>query len=77
MGLIVDGALLEQARGTRARAVAQKQLLLTMSRRIRATNGAIKRAWQEQREAAARPAVEPADPTSLRERLARLLGGML
>lgn len=80
VGLIVDSSLLERARGTRARAVAQKQLLLTMSRRIRATNGAIRKAWQEQRAAEAQPTPEPEAPEApvgLRDRLNRLLGGLL
>lgn len=70
--------LMRAAAGSQAMASLQVHLVQVLSRRIRSTNLALRRAWQEQRRpASSRPAVSgppPAEP-SLLDRLRTLLGG--
>lgn len=76
--LLIDEEFLEKARGTRALAVAQQHLMATTARRIRATNHAIRKVWQERRaEASASQASTTGGRANFRERLSKLLGGLL
>ncbi len=75
--LVVNDELLGHARHTRALAAAQNHLLATMARRIRSTNVALRKVWQEQRAAAAQSqAADAPTPASVRQRLAHLFGGL-
>lgn len=70
--LVLTPQLLEAAAGTPALAALQVHLVHALSRRIRSSNLAIRRAWQEH-QAPARPAAAPPEP-SLLDRLRALLG---
>lgn len=81
-------ALMADLRGTRLLVAIQRHLMEVMSRRLRSTDLAIRKAWQEQRQAegarktaaseaptrGARRATEP-EPDGLLSRLSRLFGG--
>ena len=49
--LVLPSTLLEDSRGSRALLVLQTQLMATLARRIRATDVAVRKAWQDQVEA--------------------------
>lgn len=82
--------LMEELRGTQLLVALQRHLMEVMSRRLRGTDVAIRKAWQEQRQAEGaarkaaasgekparpgRPPPEP-EPTGLLSRLSRLFGG--
>jgi len=77
VALLIDHAFLDKARGTRVLAAAQNHLMATTARRIRATNHAIRKVWQERRaEASASQASPTGGRVSFRERLAKILGGL-
>ncbi len=71
---------LEQLSGTEVLAILQRHLILTLSRRLRTTDLAIRKAWQadhafHQAHGKPRSAARRKTPT-LRERLAELIGGI-
>ncbi len=78
VALLIDQEFLDKARGTRALALAQQHLMATTARRIRATNLAMRKAWQQQRaEASATQDVPAPGRAGFRERLSKMLGGIL
>lgn len=78
VALLIDQDFLDKARGTRALCLAQRHLMATSARRIRATNLAMRKAWQQQRaEASATQDIPSGGKASFRERLSKMLGGIL
>ncbi len=78
VALLIDQDFLEKARGTRPLCVAQQHLMATTARRIRATNLAMRKAWQQQRaEASATQDASSGGRATRRERLSKILGGIL
>jgi CRP-like cAMP-binding protein len=78
VALLIDRAFLDRARGTRALCIAQQHLMATTARRIRATNLAMRKAWQQQRaEASATQDIPSEGKAGFRQRLSRILGGIL
>jgi CRP-like cAMP-binding protein len=78
IALLIDEDFLTRARGTRALCTAQKHLMATSARRIRATNLAMRKAWQQQRaEASATQDIPSEGKAGFRQRLSRILGGIL
>ena len=75
--LEVTPELLQAARGTAALVALQVHLVHALSRRIRATNHGIRRAWQERRAEQARKTapVAPDPSPGFFERLFRAIGG--
>jgi CRP-like cAMP-binding protein len=51
--LVITTELVEQARGTRALAAMQRHLMAVLARRVKSTNFAMRKAWQERRAAKA------------------------
>jgi len=78
VALLIDEDFLSKTRGTRALCVAQQHLMTTTARRIRATNLAMRKAWQQQRaEASATQDAPSGGRANIRERLSKILGGIL
>lgn len=79
VALVIDRDFLKRARGTQALAVAQRHLMATTARRIRATNLAMRKAWQQRRAEASATVDAPRDEgrSTFRARLTKLLGGLL
>lgn len=78
VALLIDDAFLDKARGTRVLCVAQQHLMATSARRIRATNLAMRKAWQQQRaEVSATQDIPSGGRATFRERLSKILGGIL
>jgi CRP-like cAMP-binding protein len=76
--LLIDRDFLQRARGSRALAVAQRYLMATSARRIRATNLAMRKAWQQRRaEASVTQEAPTTEGLSFRQRLSKILGGIL
>ncbi|MEC7948256.1 MAG: cyclic nucleotide-binding domain-containing protein [Myxococcota bacterium] len=74
--LLIDRRVMDQAATNPAVVRLEQQLLGTLARRIRKTNQSIQQAWKA--ESSAEPtdqAPDAASPMTLRQRLARLLGG--
>ena len=74
VGVIITPEVLARGRGTTVQAVMQAHTVAVLARRIRSTNLAIRKAWQEQQLAEARPRGAEAPPTTLLNRLAGLFG---
>ncbi len=73
--LEITPELLEASRGSLALTRMQGFLVAALSRRIKATNLVMRKAWQEHRAAEAGPVVpEPEAQPTLAQRLAALLG---
>jgi CRP-like cAMP-binding protein len=78
VALLIDQDFLTKARGTRALCTAQRHLMSTSARRIRATNLAMRKAWQQQRAEASATQEQPSEGRSgFRQRLSKILGGIL
>ncbi len=78
VALLIDKDFLDKARGTRALCTAQKHLMNTTARRIRATNLAMRKAWQQHRaDASATQSTPSPGRAGFRQRLSKILGGLL